>query len=451
MKRAYVVPHPPIILPEVGRGEERKISRTIESFEKIAREIAEFRPETIIISSPHAPYYQDAFYMADGVEARGNLRSFGVGGVEESVLIDRELCEEILKTGRDLPIYYSELDAENLDHGSLIPIRFIKAQYADFKIVRLGLSVLSPEAHYRMGMAVAQAAARLGRKCVYIASGDLSHVLKAEGPYGYREAGPAFDEKIVDILERAAFDELLEISSAEADEAAQCGLGSFRIMAGYFDGEEVDARKYSYEGPFGVGYGILSFRATGKNENRHFLNRRSKVQSEKDPYIELARTTIEDYVTDGKLTHLPGKLPRELVSQRAGCFVSLHKFGELRGCIGTIGPTRDNLAEEIIQNAISASTRDPRFMPVRESELGDLEISVDILGEPEPIESMDELDTKTYGVIVTSGSRRGLLLPNLEGIDTPKEQVGIALQKAGIHPDENYQMERFKVIRHEYK
>ena len=178
MKKAYVVPHPPIILPEVGRGEEKKIAKTIEAFEQIANEIAEIEPETIIISSPHAPYYSDAFYLADATEAKGDLSAFGVWGVEERVPIDRELCEEILVTGKDLPIYYSEMDGDNLDHGSLIPIRFIKAVYSDFKVVRLGISTLSGEDHYRVGMAIAKAAEKLGRRCVYIASGDLSHVLK---------------------------------------------------------------------------------------------------------------------------------------------------------------------------------------------------------------------------------------------------------------------------------
>ena len=149
-------------------------------------------------------------------------------------------------------------------------------------------------------------------------------------------------------------------------------------------------------------------------------------------------------------TELPEDLPEEMLQRRAGVFVSLHKDGRLRGCIGTIQATRRNIAEEIMENAVSASTRDPRFGPVLPEELDTLEIGVDVLGDTEKIQSKDELDVKHYGVIVSKGFRRGLLLPNLDGVDTVEEQIAIALSKAGISPREkNFEMERFEVVRHE--
>ena len=138
----------------------------------------------------------------------------------------------------------------------------------------------------------------------------------------------------------------------------------------------------------------------------------------------------------------------ELTDNRAGVFVSLKLDGNLRGCIGTISPTTQSIADEIIQNAISAGTEDPRFPPVSEEELKRLIYSVDILGCAEKIKSTDELNPEKYGVIVSVGHKRGLLLPNLEGIDTAEEQVSIALKKAGISPAENYRLERFEVVRH---
>lgn len=170
-----------------------------------------------------------------------------------------------------------------------------------------------------------------------------------------------------------------------------------------------------------------------------------------DKYVELARMTLEEYVKSGKTLNLPRGLPDEMIGNKAGAFVSLKKNGELRGCIGTIMPTTNSIAEEIIQNAISAGTKDPRFYPVQEKELAELVYSVDILHEPEPIDSLDKLDVKRYGVIVHSGRRSGLLLPDLEGVDTPEYQVGIALQKAGIGPEEEFYLERFEVIRHGVK
>ncbi|MCF7924663.1 MAG: AmmeMemoRadiSam system protein A, partial [Candidatus Izimaplasma sp.] len=135
--------------------------------------------------------------------------------------------------------------------------------------------------------------------------------------------------------------------------------------------------------------------------------------------------------------------------KKAGVFVSLKKYGNLRGCIGTTGPTTNSIADEIIQNAISAGLRDPRFPSVEEDELDKLSVSVDVLMPPESIDSIEQLDTKKYGVIVRHRGRSGLLLPNLEGIDTPQEQVNIALRKAGIYQDADYDLERFEVIRHE--
>jgi AmmeMemoRadiSam system protein A len=145
---------------------------------------------------------------------------------------------------------------------------------------------------------------------------------------------------------------------------------------------------------------------------------------------------------------VPDYLPEEALTRRAGTFVSLKKFGQLRGCIGTISATEENIAKEIIQNAISAAVRDPRFPPVTSSELKDLVYSVDILGETEDIDSPEELDVKKYGVIVSSGYKKGLLLPNLEGIDSVDEQIWIAMQKAGIRKGERIRLQRFEVVRY---
>ena len=164
--------------------------------------------------------------------------------------------------------------------------------------------------------------------------------------------------------------------------------------------------------------------------------------------MRLARYTLETYVRVGKIPKLPDGLPEEMLNSRAGVFVSIKKHGQLRGCIGTYLPTRENIAQEIQRNAIAAGCEDPRFYPVGLEELNDLEYSVDVLTKPEPVDSIDMLDPKKYGVIVRKGERSGLLLPDLEGVDTVEEQLRIVLSKAGIRPDEKYQIERFEVIRH---
>ncbi len=181
-------------------------------------------------------------------------------------------------------------------------------------------------------------------------------------------------------------------------------------------------------------------------------------KTEEDAYVKLARCTIETYVRTGRQIDIPDDLPSEMYADRAGVFVSIKikdqtalesgQTARLRGCIGTIQAVRSCIAQEIIENAISAAVKDPRFAPITPQELDSLTISVDVLGDMEPIHSSKQLDVRRYGVVVTNGYRRGLLLPNLEGVDTVEDQIAIAKQKAGIGWQEDATLERFEVIRH---
>ena len=216
------------------------------------------------------------------------------------------------------------------------------------------------------------------------------------------------------------------------------------------------ATALSHQDVTGVGYGICTFYPEGKDENRRFLQayqekkeRECRERAEKsDAYVKLARASVEAWVRRRERLAVPEGLPGELLTRRAGTFVTLHKNGRLRGCIGTILATRESVAEEILANAVSACARDPRFPPVTEEELPYLEISVDVLGDLEPIDSPDALDVKRYGVVVSHGRKRGLLLPNLVGVDTVEDQINIARQKGGIGASEPYRLERFEVVRH---
>lgn len=165
------------------------------------------------------------------------------------------------------------------------------------------------------------------------------------------------------------------------------------------------------------------------------------------PLVQLARATIDAYVRAGKVIRPPAELSPEM-KQQAGAFVSLHRRGQLRGCIGTFAPTQDNVAEEVIHNAISSATQDPRFTPLQPRELADLEINVDVLSTPEPVTDVNELDPRIYGVIVSAGRRRGLLLPDLEGVNTVDDQIDICRRKGGIGPNEPVQLQKFTVARY---
>ncbi len=456
---AYMVPHPPMIVPSVGKGSEEQIRKTASAYEEVAREIADLRPETILILSPHAPMYADYFSISGGKGAKGSFSDFRAPGVTFEEEYDTELIEKIcnLSKEREFPAGLLGQKGKSLDHGTMVPLWFIRRKTGAGKIIRIGLSGLPLTDHYFLGMILRDAVAEADRRVVIVASGDLSHKLKEYGPYGYAAEGPLYDERIMDVCERAAFEELFDFDEVFCEKAAECGHRSFVILAGAFDGTAVRARALSHEDVTGVGYGICTFHPNGPDPGRHFLadylSKKSRQLKEKqereDAYVRLARSSLTSKILTGKSLEMPADLPPEMMTDRAGVFVSIHEHGKLRGCIGTIAPTTDCIAKEIIENAVSASTMDPRFDPIREEELPYLEIHVDVLGKPEAIEGPDELDVKRYGVIVTSGSRRGLLLPDLDGVDTVEEQIAIASRKAGIRPDEEIRLERFEVIRHE--
>ncbi len=456
---AIMVPHPPIILPEVGKGEEKKIGASDAAYRQAAAFAAELRPDTLVLCSPHAVMYADYFHISPGKSAQGDMGQFGAPQLRFQVRYDDAFVRELSRLTEQTGFPAGTLGERKpeLDHGTMIPLYYVNQYYTDYQLVRIGLSGLPLADHYRLGQLIRQAADKLGRRVLFIGSGDLSHKLLEDGPYGLAPEGPVYDQRIMDVMGRAAFGELLDFDEAFCEKAAECGHRSFCMMAGALDGLELETHRLSHEGTFGVGYGICTYRVLGEDPARQFLQkweerRRQDLEARRqreDPWVRLARAEVEAWVREHRRIEPSSDLPAEMRSQRAGVFVSLHKDGRLRGCIGTIAPTQGCIAEEIIENAVSASTKDPRFPPVEEKELEALEISVDVLSSPERIDSKEQLDVKRYGVIVTKGWKRGLLLPNLEGVDTVEEQVSIALQKAGLSPREKgYQLERFEVVRH---
>ena len=458
IQAAFMVPHPPMIVPEVGRGSEAQIEETVRAYEKVADEIAALRPETIVITSPHAVMYSDYFHISPGRKARGSFANFGAGKVKFAEEYDEELVDRICLAAveKHFPAgTLGERDA-GLDHGTMVPLWFIRRKYSGGRIVRIGLSGLPLTDHYRLGIMIREAVEALGRKTVFVASGDLSHKLQTYGPYGYAKEGPDYDRRIMEDCGRGEFGSLLKYDEVFCEKAAECGHRSFVIMAGALDGMKVRAEILSHQDVTGVGYGICSFFPEGKDDTRLFLKQHldelekniAERMAAADAYVKLAGLSIETYISKGRMLQVPEGLPEEMMRTRAGVFVSIHKHGKLRGCIGTIEPVTGSVAEEIIRNAVSAASQDPRFDPITEDELKWLQINVDVMGQPEKISSIRELDVKRYGVIVSCGYRRGLLLPDLDGVDTPQQQVDIALQKGGIRKTEKYQLERFEVIRH---
>lgn len=475
---AFAVPHPPLIIPAVGKGEERGIQATIDAYREVGRRICNLAPQTIVVSSPHSVMYRDYLHISPGAGAKGSFASFGAPQARYQASYDQNLVAALCAAA-DADGLAAGTEGERdprLDHATMIPLHFIQEAYAqagrraDYQVVRMGLSGLGPQDHYHLGQLVQKVTDVLGRRVVFVASGDLSHKLSEDGPYGFAPEGPRFDQAVCDAFSKGDFLSLLTLDRSLADRAAECGLRSFQIMAGALDQTPVRPELLSYEGPFGVGYGVASFTPAGpegSDPSRAFLDlyqawRRRDMRRRKEaegPLVKLARLAVERYVLYGERTRadspfdlalLEKPLPDGALRARAGCFVSIKEEGDLRGCIGTIAPTKASLAQEICDNAVSACAHDPRFPAVREEELGSLVYSVDVLEAPEPIGGLDLLDPARYGVIVSTGDgRRGLLLPDLDGVDTATEQVRIAARKGGIDlARDDWSLERFEVVRH---
>ncbi|MDR0551526.1 MAG: hypothetical protein LBG72_05865 [Spirochaetaceae bacterium] len=280
INRAYLLPHPPLIIPQVGRGEEKKIQATIDAYKLAAREIAAFRPALIIVLSPHSVMYADYFHISPGASAFGSMARFRAPDIKLTVEYDTEFTARLENLARDagFPAGTKGEREKELDHASFIPLFFIEEAYRearstaqspgiDYKAARLGVSGLSLQTHSEFGRLINQAAACAegadgragGRGVVLIASGDLSHKLTEDGPYGFAPEGPAFDAKVCDIVRRGKLDEFLTLDEEFCDRAAECGLRPLAALAGVFEGRTICGDLYSYEGPFGVGYAAASF------------------------------------------------------------------------------------------------------------------------------------------------------------------------------------------------
>jgi AmmeMemoRadiSam system protein A len=457
-----LVPHPPIMVEGIGRGKDlEQVTASRAAMRELDQLLAAEEVETLVVFSPHGTVFSDAIAIYGDAKLRGSLRRFGLNQ-EWTWETDLELATTISHLGREagLPVYLTqegetagEGRGERLDHGVLAPLSFFSAGWMDqVRLVVIPLSYLPLEELYRFGRTIHEAADMLKRRIAVIASGDLSHCLQPGAPSGYDPRGQEFDTQLVALIRQNEVEPFFQLDPVLVEKAAECGFRSLIMLLGALDGFSFSATVHSYEGPFGVGYAVASFRPGAECASlvdKLFEKRRrggQKRRTEESPLVRYARSVVEAYVRGESLPTPEGLEP--FLTEVAGAFVSIKKHGQLRGCIGTTEPTQANAVLEVRQNAVAAAVRDPRFTPIEPDELEDLVFSVDLLKPAEPIDDLSRLDPARYGVIVSNGRRRGLLLPDLEGIETAAEQVAIAKRKAGLNPDDECRMERFEVVRY---
>ena len=431
----------PVVAGQFYPAQAGKLSEMIRGMvdEKAAKE------EVIGLVSPHAGYiysgpvagavisrvkFKDTFIiMGPNHTGMGKPLSIMTKGTWETPLgqveIDSELAEKILAASKHLQ---EDSGAHQYEHSIEVQVPFLQYFKKDVRIVPITIAHSDAATYKELGKEIARAVKGLKKKVVMIASSDMSH-------YEPQEQAQRKDSQAIEAILKLNEDELLRRVSEL--NISMCGYAP--TVALITAAKQLGA----------AGAELVRYQTSGDTTGDYstVVGYAGIILKGMSPLAKLAKETVEAYVKEGKITQPPKRLTPEMKG-KAGVFVSIHKLGGLRGCIGTFEPQEANVALETITNAVSSATRDPRFPPINPKELKDLEYKVDVLTPPEPVESEDQLDPKQYGCIVECDLRRGLLLPDLEEVDTVDYQISICRQKAGIMPDEPVKLYRFQVKRY---
>lgn len=372
--------------------------------------------ETFVILAPNHTGYGKPVSIMTGGDWQTPLGT---------VTIDSVLANKILAGSK----YFEEDElAHQYEHAIEVQLPFIQYFKPDVKIVPIVIAQASIETCKGIGEEIARAVKETGREVVLIASSDMTH-------YEPQKSAKVKDDQAINAILSLNEDDLLK--KVEGLNISMCGAVPTACVI--TAAKELGANASE----------LVDYRTSGDTTGDHqsVVGYAGITLKKTHPLVNLARAAATGYVKDHRVIKSPELTPE--MKDKAGVFVSIHKRGELRGCIGTIEPARRNVAEEIIHNAISAATGDPRFPPVSPRELSQLDFKVDVLTEPEAVADAGGLDPRKYGVIVEAGFRRGLLLPDLEGVDSVDQQIEICRYKAGIGADEPVKLHRFEVKRYQ--
>lgn len=417
--------HPPVLLPEVGGDQSQRVQATAAAMRELDRILASISAALAIVVSPHSPSSMTSLPVRRAARAAGNLARFRAPQVRVEADVDLDLAASLVDDGRRAGFDLTWAEDSELDHGVVVPLSLLPRTMSKKQCVFLGVSGWPLHRFIEFGAWLQQWLH--DRAAILIASGDLSHRLTPDAPYGFRPAGPAFDRVVIDALRRHDWQQIEGLEPDLVEEAGECGLRPLGILLGAARAAGLTSEVLSYEGPFGVGYPVVAFTA-------------SRVGLD---IQDLGRRAIETYLRSRQLIDPPEPIPLEWQAPSAA-FVTLRKHGEMRGCVGSTRPTEATAAHELIRYAIASAVRDPRFDPVRLDEVPLLTLRVQLLDPAELVTDISRLDPTSYGIIVRSGDRQGLLLPGIEEIVTPQQQLKAACRKAGINPHAPLQLQRFR-------
>jgi AmmeMemoRadiSam system protein A/AmmeMemoRadiSam system protein B len=438
---AALMPHPPIVVPGVGRGREREAGATVAAMGRMARRLCDGAPQTLVVISPHSPRRRGRFGVWGGARVVGDLGVFRAPHERIDLPADPEFRARLTAACSGHGLRTWEIENEELDHGAVVPLCYLREAGWNGPTVVVGLNY-PDEGHLEdLGAAIAAAAQALGRRVAVLASGDMSHRLTPDAPGGFHPRARDFDAEFVRLV-RAADAHGLRHVDEELRGLAGEDVVDVTVVALAAAGFRTDkCELFSYEGPFGVGYSVaLLCDRLGVSP--------APPHARQPSLARLARRAVEDRL-HGRKPALPNPFPAAWHSP-AAVFVTIRtRDGDLRGCIGTLSPQFPNVAEETLDRAAAAAFNDPRFDPVEAHELPDLTFEVSVLQPTEPVASEEELDPARYGVVVSDDrGRRAVMLPGIETLDTVEKQLDATRRKAGIPAGAPVHIERFEVVKH---
>ena len=442
---AGLMPHAPILVPGVGRERLAEVTATAQAMATVSRHAVAAQPDTVVLVSPHSPRQPGAFGIWQTRKLRGSLEMFGSPEDRVDLPLDLAFAERLEATAARRELRTWRITGQPLDHGAVVPLCYLVAAGWKGPTVILSLNYTGDGGLDELGEAIAATAQELHRRTAVIASGDMSHRLTASAPCGFHSEAHRFDETFIALLRQGAFHDIQRIDASLQEVAAEDVADSTTVAlaASHYrtDGHAV----LSYEGPFGVGYGVaILYESAAAGPRGAATEAADKIVSRFAALPAVARGAVEAEFRGGSKT-APYQAAGEL-TERHGVFVTVRTDqGGLRGCCGSLQPVEDDLVQETWHNAVATAFHDYRFPPVQAAELPRLRFSVTVLGELEAVASPEALDPATYGVLVTAADgRKGVLLPAIAGIDSVEQQLAIARRKAGIASDEWIGIQRFK-------
>lgn len=427
---AGLLPHPPIVIPAVGRERVRECHATLDACRLLARQLIERAPERLVLISPHAPRRAQGCARYAGRAVSGDLAAFRAPEAAVSLPTDPELDRAWDHAAQQQGLRSGLIEGRALDHGAVVPLWFLceAGWRGPTTVLSLGSGHgFDPLAWGRLLLRALQAA---GGNAALIASGDLSHRVLPEAPAGFHPRAIEFDRELTARVREGRLGDLATIEPELRELAAEDAIEPLLLVGGALGGGDCAATLHSYEHPFGVGYAVAWF---------------------EPPPDRSALAALPAIAREALAARLEGRAPRfpaarGEIASRGAVFVTWRTTeGDLRGCIGSLEPCCANLIEETARRACDAGLRDDRFEPVTREELPRLRVEISLLGRLEACD-FAALDPRRYGLLVSDAvGRRGVLLPDLPGIDTAAEQQQIACEKAGIAPGVAITLQRFTV------